>query len=71
MYGEHAGWMGIGMWLFWIILIVIVLLIIKAVTGTNTTLVSRENPMDILNERYARGEINEDEFDRRKQKLKK
>ncbi|MDQ7073281.1 MAG: hypothetical protein Q9N32_07230 [Gammaproteobacteria bacterium] len=48
MYSEGYGWMGFGMWLFWIILIVIILLIVKAVAGNNSTFTGKQSPMDIL-----------------------
>lgn len=71
MYGNGYGLMGIGMWLFWIILVVIILLVIKAVTKSTPTSVSREMPIDILKERYAKGEIDDEEFQRRKHELEK
>ncbi len=71
MYSDGYGWMGFGMWLFWIVLIVIILLIVKSVTGNNSTYTNKQSPMEILKERYARGEINEEEFTRRKRELEK
>ncbi len=71
MYSEGYGWMGIGMWLFWIILIVIILLIVKAVASNNSALTSKQSAIEILKERYARGEIDEEEFTRRKRELEK
>ncbi|MBL1319905.1 MAG: SHOCT domain-containing protein [Methylophaga sp.] len=63
--------MGIGMWLFWIILIVIILLIVKAVASNNSAVTSNQSAIEILKERFARGEIDEEEFARRKRELEK
>lgn len=72
MYGE-GGWMGAGMWLFWIILIVVVVVLVKALTGSSSSLMNsgNNNPLDILKSRYARGEIDDEEFERRKKILEK
>jgi len=65
--------MGLGMWFFWILLIVIVVVPIKVMTGdhSNATHVSPESPLETLKARYARGEIDEVEFERHKRKLEK
>ncbi|WP_419630076.1 SHOCT domain-containing protein [Thiolapillus sp.] len=50
------------MWFFWILLIVIVLWGVKAATGQDNR--GKSNPksaLDILKERYARGEIDQEE----------
>ena len=65
--------MGSGMWIFWLITILIVVLIIKALMGTdNSTLISSsESPLKILEKRYARGEIDKNEFEDMKKELEK
>jgi len=77
MFG-HDGWMGgtgmgIGMWIFWILLIVGVVLVVRALTGrtAGSSTDRYESPLDILKARYARGEIGEDEFRRRRDELQK
>ena len=71
MFGE-GGWMGVGMWLFWILLIVVILLAVKTVAGSGTSSPGQhESPLDILKARYARGEIDEEVFDRRRRVLEK
>jgi len=74
-----SGWMwggtGIGMvagMLFWILLIVgAVLLVIWAVqrfsAGRNEKL--EESALDILNKRYARGEIGREEYEEKKKAI--
>ena len=60
---------------FWLFLLVVVVFIIKAVTGGNSGSSAsprrKDSPLDILKERYARGEIDEEEFNRRRIELEK
>jgi len=65
----HNGMFGGGMWVGWIFWIIILGI---AIYGTSRILgrKSSENgdredsPVNILNKRYAKGEINKEEFDR-------
>ena len=65
--------MGLGMWVFWIVLIVIIVVLVKvAGSGSGSTPSSPDkSPMEILKARYARGEIDEEEFNRRRHELEK
>ena len=77
MYGQGSwwggGWMGAGMWIFWILLIVVVVILIRALggRGADSRAERRESPLDVLKARYARGEIDEEEFERRRRELEK
>ena len=71
---TDCGWMpmmGFGMLfmaLFWVALIVGVVLVVKWLMGQGGA--SREDSaLDILKKRYARGEINKQEFEERKRDL--
>ena len=66
-YGMDWGWGWVGMILFWLVLVLLIALVLKYffVGG------SRPNPgprdprqeaLDVLEERYARGEIDREEF---------
>ncbi len=75
MFG-HDGSMVFGgffMWLFWLILLVLIVAIIRALVGVGhrTRPPSDPSPLDILKRRYARGEIEEDEFQRKRQELER
>ena len=76
-YGICAGmsWA----WLFWILLllgiVVVAVVLVKALTdgrrqsGHHPTEERRPRPRDILDERYARGELTTDEYRERLQNL--
>ncbi len=74
-YGGGHGWgMGWGMGFGWIIglvvLIFIIWIIVRVVNNNKGTGRSdKRSPVDILKERYARGEIDKKEFDERKKDL--
>jgi putative membrane protein len=71
---TDCGWMpamGIGLLfkaLFWVALVVATVLVVKWLIGKGG--VAREDSvLDILKKRYARGEINKQEFEERKREL--
>ncbi len=65
------GWgMGIGMLLFWALLIAAVVLLVRYTAGGGGVDRGREkSALDILKERYARGEIEREEFEQKKRDL--
>lgn len=65
--------MGLGMWFFWIALIVTLVVVIKVLIGGSPGSKREriEDQVETLKERYARGEIDEDEFNRRLGELDK
>jgi len=57
--------MGAGMWIFWIVVLLVLLFIIRLVIkgGTGQQDTKLETPLDILKKRYARGEIDKEEYE--------
>lgn len=73
-FGEHDWGMGYGMGWWWIIgvavMIVIIWFMVKAVNQNNSSQIPPiRSPLDILKERYAKGEIDKTEFEERKKDL--
>lgn len=63
-----GGWM---MFLWWFIIIVLVVFTIRAVMNSGQNTRHKETPLEILKRRYANGEIDEEEFQKRKKELLK
>lgn len=64
---------GIFMFIFWILIIVLIISIIKEnFIGDNKNSIQNksETPLEILKMRYAKGEITEEQFQDMKEKLK-
>jgi len=74
--GDWSGWGGmgfgpIGMVLFWILLIGAIVVLVKVVSGGGVATERRQagTALDILKERYARGEIEREEFEQKRRDL--
>ncbi len=65
--------MGAGMWIFWIVVIALVVFVMKIMMNENSSQAnkSEKSPMEILEKRYASGEITQDEFESIKNELEK
>jgi putative membrane protein len=55
-------WMPVGMVLFWVLVTVVIVLVVRALGRPQ----SDPDPRGVLDERYARGEIDDDEYRRRR-----
>lgn len=65
-YGEWGFWgMHVFWWLFWVAVIVVLFLPITPVSRGRR----RETPLEVLQRRYAAGEISTEEYEERKTKL--
>jgi len=72
--GAGNGWAGwiLGL-LFWIVLIILFLWLARYLTRADNVRSEnrpeKQTPLEILDERYARGEIDKDEYEKRRQDL--
>ncbi|GBE04411.1 MAG TPA: SHOCT domain-containing protein [Nitrospirae bacterium] len=61
------GW--IAMAAFWALVIVVVIFLIRSFAGSTKSQGKAGTALDILKERYAKGEINREEFEEKKKGL--
>ncbi|MFO7752008.1 MAG: SHOCT domain-containing protein [Desulfobacteraceae bacterium] len=71
-FGWHGGYMGLG-WIFWILIICLVVWVAVRLIkpGDSANAKAGNNALAILKERYAKGEIDREEFMERKTDLEK
>jgi len=70
MWGNHwmfGGWM----WIFWIAVLVGLVFLIKWIVQQSSSgeTKEKEDALEILKKRYARGEIDQEEFEQKKKDL--
>lgn len=68
---DGYGWMGLGwifMALFWVLIIVGIVALLQWL-GMSGKGASRKTPLEILQERYARGEIEREEYEQKRRDL--
>ena len=70
---PNMGSMGWWMVLWWLVAIVVLVLVVRLVTGSRGGPGSRadESPEQILKRRYAKGEIDREEYQRRLEDLRR
>lgn len=67
---NHGWGMGLGWIVGLLVLIVIIWIIIKVMNRNNAPKIpNNKSPMDILNERYARGEITKQEYEEKRKAI--
>ena len=73
MFHDHGFGFGGGfMWLLWILLIVVIVVAVKTLwSGNSDNRNSDKSPLDVLQERFARGEIDEAEYERKRKALER
>lgn len=76
MNDLHGNWgfgMGIGMTIFWLVVIAVIFILVKqGINGYSGQAGKKtERPLEILKQRYAQGEIDKDEFESKKKELEK
>jgi len=71
MSGAGMFFGGPLMWILLIVIVVVVIAVIKMAAGKSSgkTAQPEDTPLEILKKRYARGEIDETEFNQRCKKL--
>ena len=68
--GYGMGWLGgIVMLAFWALVIIGLVFLIRWIAASTKVEGRGETPLDILKKRYAKGEINKEEFDAKKKDL--
>jgi putative membrane protein len=68
-YGWGMGFGWIFMILFWALVILGIVFLIKLIFGGTKMEKKEETALDVLKKRYARGEISKDEFEEKKKDL--
>ncbi|MCL4472265.1 MAG: SHOCT domain-containing protein [Sulfuricella sp.] len=71
---DGYGWMGLGwifMALFWVLIILGIVALLRwlGMGGNGSRDVPRKTPLEILQERYARGEIEREEYEQKRRDL--
>lgn len=71
-FGFGGGGMGIGMLVFWGLIIAAIVLLARGFGGRSKESEIRvrdSTPLDILRERYARGEVDKNEFEQKRRDI--
>ena len=71
MHGDGYMFFGDGfMWIFWIVLVVVIALLLKQIAGS-TNKSKEQDALEVLKQRYAKGEVDEAEYQKKKSMLEK
>ena len=69
MMGTGFGIPGLGMILVWVVIIGLAVLLVRAVVGGSSGSPGGKSARQILDERFARGEIDQREYEERRHML--
>lgn len=70
MYGGQHWFGGGFMWIFWLGVIIAIIWGVKVFTSRDSNSSAKQkSALDILNERYAKGEIDQQEFEQKRKDL--
>lgn len=73
--GMHNGWMWGMHWLWWGFWLLVIVGLIWTIArsqqspGSPSSRESQESPLEVLQRRYAEGELSTDEYEERKERL--
>ena len=67
---DHHSWVGgvFGL-LFFLLIVALAIYVLRSLAGSHHNHAQTREPLDIAKERYAKGEINKQEFEERKKDL--
>lgn len=65
---NHGWEMGYG-WIIGIIILIIIIILVAVSQKKNNRRLKDKTPMDIIKERYARGEISKEEFEEKRRSI--
>jgi len=66
-FGMGMGWM----WIWPVLLLIVVLVLVRALVAPSRSGDEKKSPEEILRERYARGELDENEYRTRLEELRR
>lgn len=71
MMSGNFGFMGGSMWIYWIALIVGIIFLLRWIVQQSKPIEQRSNedPLELLKKRYVNGEIEQDEYMKRRKNL--
>ncbi len=66
-FGFGGGWFGMGLW--WIVVLAVVIWLVWVAGRGRQNKASGESALDVLNRRYASGEISREEYAQKKRDI--
>jgi len=68
----HTGWFGMGwMWIFWLFVIVGGIALVATLARNSANRPTAPGPEEVVKQRYARGEIDRQEYERKLEDLRR